>query len=337
MANLNNAANAGTGGKRHPANARELLTASRMNAFLACPRKHFYSHELGLRKAEPSGALRFGTAFHKALEVKALGGTPEDAYAAAIATGTFVDTDAATLYGLIGGYFAHYQGEADAIDRMHPEVEFNLPITGSRTFAAAGKIDGLAILKDGRTALVEHKTCGEDISAGAAYWERLRFNLQLYTYVLAARANGWDVETVVYDVIRKPSIRVKQNETPEEFGERLLKDCAERPEFYFARREVAILEDHLREFEIQRDVMCKMLLHCKAAARKAELPEYGWVRNCNGVTCRACEYAELCLQNVHVDADNIPGGFVIAPLNPELEQSQRAAGAVDCGNANNAK
>lgn len=303
---------------------RELLTASRMNAFFACPRKHYYSHELGLRRAEPSDALRIGTAMHKALELRALGADAGEAYNAAIATGTFTESDAATLFGLIGGYYNAYKNGNDAIERMHPEIEFNLPIPGSRTFTAAGKIDGLAVLKDGRTALVEHKTCSEDISAGAPYWERLRFNVQLMQYVLAARANGWDVECAVYDVIRKPSIRVKQNETPDEFGARLLADCTERPEFYFARREVAILDDHIHEFETQRDVLCKMLLHCKAAARKAALPEYGWIRHCNAVTCRACEYAPVCLQNIHVDADNVPGGFVIAPLNPELDLNKEA-------------
>ncbi len=303
---------------------RELLTATRMTAFLACPRKHFYAHELHMRRAEPGDALRIGTAIHKALELRALGADSDEAYKGAISTGEFTEADAATLYGLIGGYFRAYADANDAIKAMHPEIEFNLPIPGSRTFSAAGKIDGLAVLKDGRTALVEHKTCGEDISAGAPYWERLRFNVQLSQYVIAARANGWDVETVIYDVIRKPSIRVRQNETPEQFGERLLADCSERPEFYFARREVAILDEHIKEFETQRDVMCKILLHCKAAARKAAVPEHAWMRNVNAVTCRACEYAPVCLQNVHVDADNVPGGFVITPPNPELNQAEPA-------------
>ena len=297
---------------------RELITASRMSAFLMCPRKHFYSYEMGLRKAEPSNALRFGSGFHAALEARAKGATPEEAYHTAIDGKDFSEADAAIMYGLIGGYYKHYEGKADVIERMYPEVEFSLPIKGSRTFQAAGKIDGLGVLKDGRLTLVEHKTCSEDISAGAPYWERLRFNSQLGQYILAAREGGWNVECVIYDVIRKPAIRQKQNETPEQFGERLLEDCASRPDFYFARCEVSILESHLHEFEIQREVICKMLLHCKAASRKAELPEYGWIRNVNAVSCRTCEYAPICLQNIHIDRDNLPGGFIITEPNPEL-------------------
>lgn len=303
---------------------KELLTASRMNAFLSCPRRHFYAHELGLRRAEPSGALKIGTAIHAALEARALGATIDEAYAAALATGTFTEADAAVLFGLIGGYYNRYAGVMDVIERMHPEIEFQETIPGSRTFIAAGKIDGLAVLKDGRTALIEHKTCGEDISPGAPYWERLRFNTQLMQYVIAARSNGWNVDCVIYDVIRKPSIRVKQNETPQAYGERLLADCEARPDFYFARCEVAIREAHIHEFEVQRHVICKMLLHCKAAAEKAEMPEYGWIRNCNGVTCRGCEYAPVCLQNIHVDENHVPDGFVMAPLNPELSMAPNA-------------
>ena len=192
---------------------------------------------------------------------------------------------------------------------MAAECDFNLPIPRSRTFVHVGKIDGMATLRDGRTALVEHKTTGEDISPTAEYWTRLRFNGQLFLYVLAARAAGWDVDTVVYDVIRKPAIRQKQNETAEQFGERLAQDTAERPDFYFARREVAVLDSSLAEFEIQRDAICKMLLHCKAAARHAALPEQGWARNCNGMTCRGCEFAGFCLQCVHVDEKHLPQGF----------------------------
>lgn len=308
----------------------ELLTASRMNTFLACPRKHYYSHELGLRRAEPSGALHFGSAMHAALEARANGATVNEAYDAALKTGSeFAEVDAATLYGLIGGYFRHYEGAADVVQRMDAEIEFKMRIDGSRAFMAAGKIDGLGVLKDGRMALIEHKTCSEDISAGAPYWERLRFNIQLGQYVEAARAHGWNVECVIYDVIRKPSIRMRQNETPEEFGQRLLNDCAERPVFYFARCEVPIIEEHIQEFKIQREVICQNLLHCKRMARKAARPEFAWVRNCNGITCRTCEYSTICLQNIRVDSDHVPTGFIIAPPNPELDNG--GAGAISAG------
>lgn len=293
--------------------AKETLSASRMAAFLACPRKHYYQYELGLEREESAPALRFGSAFHKALEARANGATLEQAYEMAKADKRLEEPlELAKLYGLLCGYWNAY-GSADSpnetIAKMHPECRWTLEIPHSRTFEHVGIIDGLAVLKDGRTAIVEHKTTGEDISPTADYWTRLQFNGQLFLYVLAARANGWDVDTVIYDVIRKPAIRQKANETAEQYGDRLAADCAERPEFYFARREVAVLDSAIAEFEIQRDVICKMLLHCKAASRKAALPEQGWARNCNGITCKGCDFAGFCMQCVHVDAEHLPVGF----------------------------
>ena len=293
--------------------AKETLSASRMAAFLACPRKHYYQYELGLEREESAPAMRFGSAFHKALEARANGATLEQAYEAAKADKRLEEPlELAKLYGLLCGYWSVY-GSADSqnetIAKMHPECQWTLEIPHSRTFEHVGIIDGLAVLKDGRTAIVEHKTTGEDISPTADYWTRLQFNGQLFLYVLAARANGWDVDTVIYDVIRKPAIRQKANETAEQYGERLAADAAERPDFYFARREGAVLDSAIAEFEIQRDVICKMLLHCKAASRKAALPEQGWARNCNGITCKGCDFAGFCMQCVHVDAEHLPVGF----------------------------
>lgn len=303
---------------------RELLTASRMNAFLACPRKCFYAYEMGLRRSTPSDALRTGTAIHAALEARAKGATADEAYKAALATGEFSEMDAAVLFSLIGGYYNHYAGEADAVQTLYPEVEFCFPLRFSRTFAVAGKIDGLAVLKDGRTALVEHKTCSEDISAGAPYWERLRFNVQLMQYVDAAQCAGWDIECVVYDVIRKPTIRLRKDESPDQFSTRLLQDCTARPEYYFARAEVGIRQNDLDEFRIMRDYIGRQIWANKRASRDSLYKEDPWIRHCNAMTCRSCEYASFCLQCVHVDKWSVPEGFAIVPPNPEL--SAGAAG-----------
>lgn len=297
--------------------AKETLSVSRMTAFLACPRKHYYKYELGLLREDEALALRFGSAFHKALELRALGATIAEAYEGAKEEKKLDEPiELAKLYGLLKGYYARYKGDNDCVGRMFPECKFELEIPHSRTFMHVGVIDGLATLKDGRLVIVEHKTTGEDISSTSDYWTRLQFNAQIFLYVLAARANGWEVDTVIYDVIRKPAIRQKTNETAEEYGERLAADAAARPEFYFARREVSVLDSALAEFEIQRDLICKTLLHCRSAARHSTLPEHGWARNCNGLTCRNCEYAGLCLQCVHVDAEHIPAGFVLKGATP---------------------
>jgi hypothetical protein len=296
---------------------KELLTASRMAALLACPRKHFWRYELGLRRTVDADALRFGSAWHLAMEARWKGADVSAAFAAAVADKTDLDeVQLATLSGMLAGYYTLYA--SDPIKSVHPEVEFRYPLAGSRTFESAGKIDGLAVMHDGRLALVEHKTAGCDIAPDSDYWLRLRGNAQVMQYVLAARALGWDVALVIYDVARKPSIRQKQEETPDQFGDRLGADTKERPEFYFARREVPILENDLAEFEVQRQVLARQILACRGESRRASRAEHGWPRNVGEMTCKFCDYAGFCLQNTAVNVEQPPAGFVVGEIHGEL-------------------
>jgi len=343
-----------------------LLTSSRMDALLSCPRKHFWSYEVGLRAATSALPLRFGAAWARAMEARWQGMGFDDALAKAVPEGCDLDELAiSTLSGLLAGYFARYQTES--IKTIHPEVEFKKPLAGSRTFSEAGKIDGLGVLFDDRLILWEAKTTADSLDGDSDYWLRLRFNTQVFQYVLAARALGWNVDTVIYDVTRKPSIEPKQLsvldddgrkivngpdgqrvfktngepresadrergftvltklETPEQFGERLAADAVARPEFYFARREVPILEAELIEFQTHRLTLSKMILHCRAAERRLLRREQAWPRSVSTWNCRGCAYSSFCLQNISIDLDHPPGGFRVGNFNPELTKEPVAA------------
>jgi len=300
---------------------KELLTATRMNMVLGCPRKHYWRYEVGLRSTSDAQPLRFGSAWHLGMEARWQGMTFEEALAVALSGAKeFNELDVAILSGMLAGYYFRY-AHNEVVKELHAETEFRMPLSGSRTFDVAGKIDGLGVLHDGRLALVEHKTSGEDISDTSDYWLRLRFNQQIYQYVLAACALGWDVSHVIYDVARKPMIRVKQNETVEQFGQRLAEDTQARPEFYFARREVPILDQDVAEFEVQRLALSRQILFFRSASRSARKPEHGWPRNCGGMTCKFCEYEGFCMQNISVDPGNPPAGFAVGPINPELAEA----------------
>jgi hypothetical protein len=296
---------------------KEMLTATRMGTVLACPRKHYWRYEVGLHAVTDGMALRFGTAWHKAMEMRWQGLGFEDALVAAGDGTNFDEITIATFGGLLSAYYARY-ADSEIVKELHAEVEFRLPLAGSRTFDAAGKIDGLGVLHDGRLALVEHKTCGTDIGPESDYWLRLRFNQQVYQYVLAARALGWDVQIVIYDATRKPAIRQKQGETASEFGERLAADAMARPEFYFARREVPILDQDLAEFEVQRLALSRQILFFRSGGRRARPPGAGGAPNCNEMTCKFCEFEGFCMQNISVDPGAPPAGFRVGAINSEL-------------------
>ncbi len=225
----------------------------------------------------------------------------------------------------------------------------------------AGKIDGLGVLDDGRPALLEHKTTSDSVAPDSDYWLRLRCNNQIMQYVHAARLCGLPAEVIYYDVTRKPSIRPKsvpvldeagrkivldaagirvlkkdgipresagdgmtvqiREETAEEFGQRLADDVIARPEFYFARREVPILDQDLDEFIIQRLEISRMILALRRASRATARPHQAWPRNCSEMTCGFCEFKDFCLQNIEVNPAQPPAGFIVGEKNPELSMA----------------
>lgn len=347
------------------------ITASRQGCILACPRKHYWQFEIGLRREEDSKALAIGSAWHRGMEARWKGATYDEALAKTIPEGLRLDPySVATVCALLAGYYAYY-GERETIAELQPEIPFEHELTErdshdeSEVFTAAGKIDGLGKDKrlPNRKVLVESKTTGESIDPNSQYWLRLRFNSQLYQYYVAANNLGIDVDEVIYDVVRKPLIKpkmitdvdgdglkivndsegvrvfskgkprqtadkakgwvvMKHLETDEEYYARLFNDTQARPEFYFARREVPILEEDVNSFELQRMAIINMI-----KAFRVETPvlkEDAWPRHIGKNTCPYCPYAGFCLANVKINPEQPPSGFSIQPFNPELQDENDA-------------
>jgi hypothetical protein len=107
-------------------------------------------------------------------------------------------------------------------------------------------------------------------------------------------------------------------ETPEEFANRLNADCAFRPEFYFARREVPILDGDVEEFNTQRLVIARNIMTTRLAEKRLVRREQAWARNV-GDACNWCEFSSFCLQNINIDINNPPTGYQVGSAHPELE------------------
>lgn len=267
------------------------------------------------------------------------------------------DTERETAVALVRGYARRWASDM-IVDYVAVELPFNLPIvnpdTGHETptFRTAGKIDGIARLPDGRLALVEHKTTGESIEPGSDYWSKLLIDGQISRYVLAARQLGHDVQTTVYDVTRKPQIRPKaiakadraqatsqgyyhgvkltgmcpERETPQLYGARLLTDLAERPDFYFARMEIARLESDLEEYRWEQWTMQKSIREAELNTRVRGLA--AWPRNSGACTSPyRCTYLDVCRGTKGDPAELIPDGFKrVERLHGELEVETTNAG-----------
>jgi citrate lyase gamma subunit len=119
------------------------------------------------------------------------------------------------IWTLLQGYFWRWR-EYDSQTRIvQTEQNFEVPITNTsgkkiRTSRLAGKIDGIVVLPDERQAIIEHKTTSMDLAPESDYWLRLRVDQQISFYFLAAQELGHDIKAVLYNVIRKPTIRPTQ-------------------------------------------------------------------------------------------------------------------------------
>ncbi len=164
--------------------------------------------------------------------------------------------------------------------------------------------------------VVEHKTTSEDIGAGGNYWKRLTLDGQVSSYFVGARALGFEPVKALYDVIRKPSFKplkataeedrkwtkpTKQDpvarlykgqrledETPEQFRERLQTDIAEGPDKYYRRAVIVRLDEE--ETDAARDTWTYARLIEDAQALNR------WPRNVDA--CQSygsmCDYWPVC-------------------------------------------
>lgn len=117
-------------------------------------------------------------------------------------------------------------------DLLELESEFTFPLlnpeteAASRTFVEAGKIDGLLRCKSsGRVKLLEHKTTIDAIESDSDYWPKLAMDSQISKYILGLHHRGHEVDTVLYDVARKPAHRPAQIPLLDEDGVKIVLDA----------------------------------------------------------------------------------------------------------------
>lgn len=295
--------------------ALPIITNSQIGTYLGCARKFWWNYELAIRPERKGTALSIGTAYHAALERINRGMEPDPPVG--------LDEPYATIVAcMISGW--RWRWANQPIGKVvAAEMVFEFRPSRAR-FVQSGKIDSIQELPDGRLAVVEYKTCGEDLSPQSDYWRRLNIDRQISIYMLGAKALGYPVETVVYDASRKPGMRPKlltkaqggdgeQRESPEQYAARLMADIESRYEWYYGRQEIPRLESDLEQCRAELSMFAEQIRTARRTGR--------WPRNTDGcMRYGKCAYFNPCTNSHDPQAQGVPSGFRVASnVNEELE------------------
>lgn len=233
------------------------LTASMIRSYKTCPRRYELEYIEMLKPAVPLEALETGSNYHARIE--------------ALLKGEDWSRD-----GVVGKM-------AEAFDRFVPwrdwdvaKVEEEFSIRLGYGLYLRGKMDG--ILADGTP--IEHKTSG--VAVDEKYIDRLAWDDQVSVYLLAlSLIRGTPATRVVYTVCQKPTIRLKQNETEEEYVERVGQWYDE------TKMRVLTVVRRPEELEEKREEIVNL-------AREIRGRKHFW-RNPSACSIVNCPYAPICL------------------------------------------
>lgn len=283
----------------------EPVSNSEIKCFRHCGRKHHIQYVQLVRPLQPGEALVFGTAAHEALE--AWWKAPRDfRLEAALQSVDFIEDEylRARIKALVLGYHARW--EAVQYEVIAVEVPFDFALPSGRRIC--GKIDAIARI-GGKLYVVEHKTTSENIDPGSFYWARVsQLDTQVSTYLQGARSLGHAVEGCIYDVLRKPALiplkstpedkrkwtkqgflyanQRLEDETADEFLERIVADMAENGEKYFGRGEFIRTEDEESKFMNDLELWAQAIEGAPAERPRNPDACFSWNRE--------CEYLPIC-------------------------------------------
>lgn len=231
------------------------LSNSGIQLFKSCRRAYELKYIEGVYPITSPEVLQRGSSYHEKLE-SVLKGEPFE----------FSDPKTDAMVLAFEKYVLPKLGKVEAVEEW-----FEKPV-GAHSII--GRCDGR--LANGM--ILEHKTTSASLDE--AYVAGLQNDEQILTYMWA-----YGVNNIVYTVCRTPTIRLKQNETEDEFRERCLDWYGEDTEQKIGTINVYRSPEEIAEFDESLKLMVDEIEHCHNYYR---VPSHCMKWN------RPCEYASIC-------------------------------------------
>lgn len=209
------------------------VSVSQVKQYKACRRAWYLHYVENLEPAQKSDALTVGTNYHALLEELYANGKLEDLEP--------------TREAAMAKAYEKYIFPKVKVQKAEEWLERPMNLAGDDLI---GKVDGLT--EDG--IVVEHKTTSRDI--GAEYEYNLMWDEQVLAYMYLT-----NTRRIIYTVVKKPTIRLKKDETQEEFYERMLAWYDEDTESKIRTFEVIRTDE---EVEAWHDELTGVVYHMKS-------------------------------------------------------------------------
>lgn len=219
--------------------------------------------------------------------------------------------------GMLRAY-VDVHGSSDAADYSVLAVEelVSGPILNPATlrdtgFTAAGKIDVRAIRRKGnKRVIIDHKILASEMTDH--HHEHLLVDTQPLQYALLQHLNGDRIDGAVWDVVAKSGHRPKVSESLQDFEDRILETYLEKPDGFFARKDVPIMEFHLANYATELHSWTQMVNSAKISDTHLKTPE-----SC--FTYRTpCKFLNICSGTRQLDRE-LAKGELIQIDNPHQE------------------
>lgn len=236
---------------------------------------------------------------------KSIKNNPDDFRFIKLTDLTFYKT---VCYCVITNYILYYQKDFKTAKFMNTEREFAVEIFD---ILWRGKIDGEHLIKKEKSLWVlERKTKGRISDDTITRSLSLDFQGRLYCKAKEVEFKN-NVLGFIYDVIRTPQMRLRKNDTLDDFQKRLNEDIEKRPDYYFMRWEVPLTKQDKESFQIDlNDLSHELLDYIHNGYNVLKRNTFA----CNdGIV--PCEYLDACIQ------ENMSGYF----------QSDRIFTELNCG------
>lgn len=295
--------------KKRKKKKKDHTSPSSLGMFLCCRRKGFYHSVRRLTLKSPRLSLEIGKIWHTCMETFYTAGKVTKAQKAittainksvsdgfsAMSSPASIAMNRAMLLGMFAGYVDKYKKkdlrEWKFLEREH---HFTLPNIFGSGIDFTGIIDGVVEIKTGKNKgiwVLEHKTT-KDLSYYTV--ESIKKSIQTLGYIYAVR-KLFDIKPkgIIWNAVRKPSKRLKKNQTVEEYCTEIREDYIARPAFYFLREQLRINKSAIDEWIAEATHQLADLELCYDNKDTKEI----WYKNTNLCDMYGgCEFTPLCFR-----------------------------------------